>query len=93
MNNKFLIYSLLIFGLIVSACSSTKPESKSPTASASAQRYEVKGKVVSVNKAEHKVDIAHEEIKGSSIRGARGLKTPSSPTPIRTRSSEPKTPG
>lgn len=64
MKTKFLFYSLLIFSLIVSACSSTKPESKSPPASSSAQRYEVKGKVVSVDKAEHKVTIAHEEIKG-----------------------------
>ena len=64
MKNKFLFYSILIFGLIVSACSSTKHESRSPTASASAQRYEVKGKVVSVNQAEHKVTIDHEEIKG-----------------------------
>jgi protein SCO1 len=64
MKNKFLIYSLLIFGLIGSACSSTKPESKSPTASASAQKFEVKGKVVSVDKAKHEVTIAHEEIKG-----------------------------
>jgi protein SCO1 len=61
MKNKFLFYSLLIFGLIVSSCSST---SKSPEASNAAQRYEVKGKVVSADKAEHKVTIAHEEIKG-----------------------------
>jgi protein SCO1 len=61
MKNKFLFYSLLIFGLIVSACSST---SKSPEASSAAQRYEVKGKVVSADKGEHKVTIAHEEIKG-----------------------------
>ncbi|HZF41767.1 MAG TPA: SCO family protein [Blastocatellia bacterium] len=63
MKNKFLLYSLLIFGLIVSACSSSST-SKSPEASNAAQRYEVKGKVVSANKADHKVTIAHEEIKG-----------------------------
>src|SRR5262245_42377917 len=67
MRIKFLLCSLLIFGLIVSACSS-KPTSTStsttPEASSSAQRYEVKGKVVSVDKANHKVTIAHEEIKG-----------------------------
>src|SRR5262245_18189032 len=61
MKNKIPLYSLLIFGLIVSACSS---ESKSPEASSSAQKYEIKGKVVSVDKASHKVTIAHEEIKG-----------------------------
>lgn len=63
MKNKFLLYPLLIFGLIISACSSNST-SKSPEASNAAQRYEVKGKVVSANKAEHKVTIAHEEIKG-----------------------------
>jgi protein SCO1/2 len=61
MKNKLPLYSLLIFGMIVSACSS---KSKSPEASSAAQRYEVKGKVVSVDKANHKVTIAHEEIKG-----------------------------
>jgi protein SCO1/2 len=63
MKSKFLLCSLLIFGLIVSACGSG-PASKSPEASNAAQRYEVKGKVVSANKDEHKVTIAHEEIKG-----------------------------
>ncbi|MCI0524842.1 MAG: SCO family protein, partial [Acidobacteria bacterium] len=61
MKIRFLFYSSLIFCLFVSACSS---ESKSPEASNAAQRYEVKGKVVSVDKANHKVNIAHEEIKG-----------------------------
>jgi protein SCO1/2 len=63
MKTKIPLYSLLIFGLIFSACSSS-PTSKSPEASNAAQRYEVKGKVVSVNQSEHKVTIAHEEIKG-----------------------------
>src|SRR5262245_7806187 len=62
MKYKFLLYSLLAFSLIASACSSTP--TKSPEASNAAQRYEVKGKVVSANKSEHKVTIAHEEIKG-----------------------------
>jgi protein SCO1/2 len=62
MKNKFLLYSLLIFGLIASACSSAP--TKSPEASNAAKRYEVKGKVVSADKADHKVTIAHEEIKG-----------------------------
>jgi protein SCO1/2 len=61
MKNKFLLYTLLIFGLTVSACSST---TKTPEASSAAQKYELKGKVVSVDKANHKVTIAHEEIKG-----------------------------
>jgi len=68
MKNKFLIYSLLIFGLIVSACSSKRSAPTStfntPEASSSAKRYEIKGKVVSVDKASRKVTIAHEEIKG-----------------------------
>jgi protein SCO1 len=64
MKYKFLLFplSILIFGLIVSACGSAP--SKSPEASNAAQRYEVKGKVISADKAEHKVTIAHEEIKG-----------------------------
>src|SRR5262245_27724545 len=65
MKNKFPLYSLLIFGLIVSACSSKSTStSKTPEASSAAQRYEIKGKVVSVDKANQKVTIAHEEIKG-----------------------------
>jgi protein SCO1 len=67
MKNKFLLYSLLIFGLIVSACSSRSTSTsttKTPEVSSSAQRYEVKGKVVSADLASHKVTIAHEEIKG-----------------------------
>src|SRR5262245_38432819 len=61
MKNIYLLCSLLSFGLIVSACGS-KPTT--PEASSSAQRYVVKGKVVSTDKANHKVTIAHEEIKG-----------------------------
>ena len=67
MKNMLSLCSFLIFGLIISACSSkSTPTSsyKNPEASSSAQRYEVKGKVVSVDKANHKVTIAHEEIKG-----------------------------
>ncbi len=61
MKTRFLLCSSLIFCLIVSACNS-KP--KAPEASNSAQRYEVKGKVVSADQANHKVKIDHEEIKG-----------------------------
>jgi protein SCO1 len=71
MKNKLPVYSLLIFVLIVSACSSSRmssststPTSNNPEASSSAQRYEVKGKVVSVDQPNHKVTIDHEEIKG-----------------------------
>lgn len=62
MKIKFLLYSLLlIFGLIVSACGSAP---KPPQASNAAQRFEVKGKVVSADKATHTVTIAHGDIKG-----------------------------
>ncbi len=61
MKNLFLLCSSLIFCLIISACSS-KPAS--PQASDSAKRYELKGKVVSADQANHKVKIEHEEIKG-----------------------------
>jgi protein SCO1 len=69
MKNKLPLYSLLIFVLTVSACSSSRMSSSpstsnNPEASSSAQRYEVKGKVVSVDQANHKVTIDHEEIKG-----------------------------
>jgi len=61
MKNRYPFYFTLIICLIISACSS---KSKTPEASNAAQRYEVKGKVVSADKANHKVTIAHEEIKG-----------------------------
>jgi protein SCO1/2 len=69
MKNKFLLcsFSLLIFGLIVSACRSTSTStstSKSPEASKEAKKFEVKGKVVSANQEKHEVTIAHEDIKG-----------------------------
>ena len=67
MKNILLLCSFLIFGLTVSACgskSTSTSTSNNPEASSSAKRYEVKGKVVSVDKANRKVTIAHEEIKG-----------------------------
>jgi protein SCO1 len=68
MKNILPLCSFLIIGLIVSACGSKRSAptstSNTPVASSSAKRYEVKGKVVSVDKANHKVTIAHEEIKG-----------------------------
>lgn len=50
---------LLVLGLGLSACKPAPPK-----ASDGAQRYEVKGKVVSADQANHKVKIDHEEIKG-----------------------------
>ncbi|MGE0128909.1 MAG: SCO family protein [Blastocatellales bacterium] len=64
MKTKFLLYSSLIFCLIVAACNSKPNGPKGPEASNAAQRYEVKGKVVSADQANHKVTIAHEEIPG-----------------------------
>ena len=53
-----LLPTLFLFALV--ACQS-KPTQQ---ASAGAQKYELKGKVVSADKAASKVTIAHEEIKG-----------------------------
>jgi protein SCO1 len=52
---------LLVLQLCLSSCS---PKHQSPVASESAKQYEIKGKVVSVNKSEHKVTIDHEAIPG-----------------------------
>jgi protein SCO1/2 len=54
-------FTTLIFCLFASSCNS---KSKSPEASDKAQRYEIKGKVISADKASHKVTIQHGEIKG-----------------------------
>jgi len=58
----FCILALTAFvGVSFSACkSATAP----PKASDGAKRYELKGKVVSADKVNHKVTIEHEEIKG-----------------------------
>ncbi len=52
---------LLVLQLLSSSCDS-KP--KAPTASQGAKRYEIKGKVVSIDKANHRVTIDHDEIPG-----------------------------
>jgi len=52
---------LLVLQLCLSAC---RPEPKAPVASENAKQYEIKGKVVSVNKSEQKVTIDHEAIPG-----------------------------
>jgi len=59
MKKLFSLCVLLIACLAFPAC-----KEKPPQASAGAQRYEIKGKVVSADKAGQKVTIAHEEIAG-----------------------------
>jgi protein SCO1 len=56
-----IVLLLVVLQLCLSACGS-KPDA--PAASGSAKQYEIKGKVVSVNKSEHKVTIDHEAIPG-----------------------------
>ncbi|HMV52000.1 MAG TPA: SCO family protein [Blastocatellia bacterium] len=55
---RFFFLSLFVC-LSLSACKNSPPK-----ASDGAKRFEVKGKVVSADKGEHKVTIQHEEIKG-----------------------------
>jgi len=65
--NQFLpsARTLILTTLAVFVCFGLSACKKSPPkASAGAQRYELKGKVVSADKANHKVTIQHEEIKG-----------------------------
>jgi protein SCO1 len=57
----FPIVLLFALQLCLSSCGS-KPEA--PAASGSAKEYEIKGKVVSVNKSDRKVTVDHEEIPG-----------------------------
>ncbi len=59
LNQIFLSCFLFIVLAGLTACSSNEP-----SASPNAKRYEVKGKVVSTNKASSKVTIDHEEIPG-----------------------------
>jgi len=54
-----LVMLAALVGLSLTAC-----KSGSPRASEGAKRYELKGKIVSADKASHKVTIQHEEIKG-----------------------------
>jgi len=54
-----LITLAALAGFTLSAC-----KNKSPKASDGAKRFELKGKVVSADKANHKVTIEHGEIKG-----------------------------
>jgi protein SCO1 len=57
---RALVISLLLFSSLVSlSCGPQQPQ-----ASPDARRYELKGKVVAVDKAERRVTVAHEEIAG-----------------------------
>jgi len=62
-NHRFktaFITVFLLLSVFAAACSKSEP----PKASDGAKRYELKGKVVSADKANHKVTIQHEEIPG-----------------------------
>lgn len=57
---RLVLFSLLVFSLVgMTACQTAKQ-----AASPEAKRYELKGKVVSVDKAKKEVTIAHEDIQG-----------------------------
>lgn len=57
---SFLITTLMLAAVGISACKKTE----APKASDGARRFELKGKVISADKSEHKVTIEHEEIQG-----------------------------
>jgi protein SCO1/2 len=57
----YLLISLLLVLCFVSQACQTKPEA---TAAAPGRRYEVKGKVVAVDKDKHRITLDHEEIPG-----------------------------
>ena len=57
---RILIILVACCSLPVSGCRKSAP----PVASGSAKRFELKGKVVTANKDEHKVTIQHEKIEG-----------------------------
>src|SRR5512132_179313 len=56
---RVLIYALLLSSSLMAF--SCKPQG---SASPNAKRYDLKGQVVAVDKAEHRVTIAHDEIAG-----------------------------
>jgi protein SCO1/2 len=58
--SPLLLSVLLLFSLASLSCRGTGGDAVSPNA----KRYDLKGKVVSVNKAENRVSVAHEEIPG-----------------------------
>ncbi|HYO91639.1 MAG TPA: SCO family protein [Pyrinomonadaceae bacterium] len=55
-----LLSALLLFSLASLSCKASGGDAASPNA----RRYDLKGKVVSVSKAENRVSVAHEEIPG-----------------------------
>lgn len=55
-----LLSTLLLFSLATLSCRASGGDAASPNA----RRYDLKGKVVSVDKAENRVSVAHEEIPG-----------------------------
>ncbi|HEX8493407.1 MAG TPA: SCO family protein [Pyrinomonadaceae bacterium] len=55
-NRTLVSFSLLLFCIVISACQ--------PTETTEGKRYELKGKVVSVDRVQQRVTIAHEEIRG-----------------------------
>lgn len=56
---SFILHSLILFAIVLTGCKSSPPE-----ASADAERYDLKGKVVSFDKNKKEVTIAHEPIPG-----------------------------
>jgi protein SCO1 len=60
MKKAILLFLLTV--CFVSACQ--KPPTPKPSAAADAKRYSFKGKIVSVDKAKKKAEIAHDEIPG-----------------------------
>lgn len=56
---SFILHSLILFAIVLTGCKSSPPE-----ASADAERYDLKGKVVSFDKNKKEVTIAHEAIPG-----------------------------
>ena len=63
-NQPGIIRPALRFFLIVSICASSIGLACKPRQSANEKRYDLKGKVVAVNKSERTATIAHEDIKG-----------------------------
>lgn len=54
---SFILHSLILFAIVLTGCKTTPPE-----ASADAQRFDLKGKIVSFDKNKMEVTIAHEPI-------------------------------
>jgi protein SCO1/2 len=64
MHNYFLTGRSCLGYLLIALLALTGCQPKSPQASSDAQRYEIKGKVVSADKKNYQVTIAHEAIPG-----------------------------